>query len=132
VIAILIVFGATARAMIAVWATSGGTLTEPNERRRGMAQQGLGGTHSTSGVGERSARRMSGGAIASLTGIGVLVVFMIQNTADVTLHFLFWNFSWPLWLFTLVTAAFGALVWFGLGVLRRHRRRKARRDDRRG
>jgi uncharacterized integral membrane protein len=74
---------------------------------------------------------MSGGAIASLTGVGALVIFMIQNTEDVTLHFLVWNFTWPLWLFTLVTAVFGALVWFGLGVLRRHRRRKARREDRR-
>jgi uncharacterized integral membrane protein len=74
---------------------------------------------------------MSGGAIASLTGVGVLIIFMIQNTEDVTLHFLVWNFTWPLWLFTLVTAVFGALVWFGLGVLRRHRRRKARREDRR-
>jgi len=25
----------------------------------------------------------------------------------------------------------GAIVWFGLGVLRRHRRRKERREDRR-
>jgi uncharacterized integral membrane protein len=74
---------------------------------------------------------MSGGAIASLTGVGVLIIFMIQNTEDVTLHFLVWKFTWPLWLFTLVTAVFGALVWFGLGVLRRHRRRKARREDRR-
>jgi len=74
---------------------------------------------------------MSGGAIASLTGVGVLIIFMIQNTEDVTLHFLVWDFTWPLWLFTLVTAVFGALVWFGLGVLRRHRRRKARREGRR-
>ena len=71
--------------------------------------------------------RLSGGAIASLVGIGVLVIFMVQNTEDVTLTFLFWSFTWHLWLFTLVTAIAGALVWFGLGVLRRHRRRKARR-----
>jgi hypothetical protein len=31
-----------------------------------------------------------------------------------------------------VVALFGALVWFGLGVLRRHRRRKDRRAERRG
>jgi len=83
------------------------------------------------GAGSGSGARMSGGAIASLAGVGVLIIFMIQNTEDVTLHFLVWNFTWPLWLFTLVTAVFGALVWFGLGVLRRHRRRKARREDRR-
>jgi len=57
---------------------------------------------------------------------------MIQNTEKITLHFLAWNFTWPLWLFTLVTAVLGALAWFGLGVLRRHRRRVARREFRRG
>jgi uncharacterized integral membrane protein len=75
-------------------------------------------------------RRLGGGAIASLTGVGLLVIFMIQNTEKITLHFLLWNFTWPLWLFTLFMAVFGALVWFGLGVLRRHRRRVARRDAR--
>jgi len=45
--------------------------------------------------------------------------------------FLFWEFTWPVWLLILVSAGIGALVWFGLGVLRRHRRRKERRDDRR-
>ena len=70
---------------------------------------------------------LGGGAIASLVGIGLLVVFMVQNREKVTLHFLAWNFSWPLWVFTLVIALVGALVWFGLGVLRRHRRRRRRR-----
>ena len=41
------------------------------------------------------------------------------------------NFTWPVWLLSLVMALVGALVWFGLGVLRRHRRRKERRADRR-
>ena len=71
--------------------------------------------------------QLSGGAIASLTGVALLVIFMAQNREKVTLHFLAWNFSWPLWLFTLVVALVGALVWFGLGVMRRHRRRKQRR-----
>ena len=75
--------------------------------------------------------RLSGGAIASLTGVGLLVIFMVQNTQDVTLAFLAWDFTWPLWLLTLVSALIGAVVWFGLGVLRRHRRRKERRSDRR-
>jgi len=55
---------------------------------------------------------------------------MLQNRQDITLKFLFWGFTWPLWLFTLVDAFLGAIVWFGLGVLRRHRRRVARRDAR--
>lgn len=73
---------------------------------------------------------LSGGAIASLSGLAVLVVFIVQNTEDVRFHFLFLDFTWPLWLYTIVVAIFGALVWFGLGVMRRHRRRKERRADR--
>lgn len=74
--------------------------------------------------------RLSGGAIASLVGIAALVIFMVQNTNDVKIKFLVWNFTWPVWLVVLVSAVVGALVWFGLGVMRRHRRRKERRDDR--
>lgn len=73
---------------------------------------------------------LSGGAIASLGGIAVLVLFIVQNTEDVRFHFLFLDFTWPLWIYTIVVALFGALVWFGLGVMRRHRRRKERRDNR--
>jgi uncharacterized integral membrane protein len=75
-------------------------------------------------------RKLGGGAIASLTGIGVLFIFIVQNTEDVNFHFLFLDFRWPLWIYTIVVALFGALVWFGLGVMRRHRRRKERRDNR--
>jgi uncharacterized integral membrane protein len=80
---------------------------------------------------DTATRPLTGGAIASLSGIGLLVIFMIQNTDDVKLDFLFWSFTWPLWLLCLVMALVGALAWFGLGVLRRHRRRKERRADRR-
>lgn len=76
-------------------------------------------------------RRLGGGAIASLSGLGVLAVFVVQNTQDVRFHFLFLSFTWPMWLYTIVVAVFGALVWFGLGVVRRHRRRKERRAERR-
>jgi uncharacterized integral membrane protein len=55
---------------------------------------------------------------------------MIQNTDDVKLDFLFWSFTWPLWLLCLVLAVVGAVAWFGFGVLRRHRRREKRRADR--
>jgi uncharacterized integral membrane protein len=80
---------------------------------------------------EQPGRKLGGGAIASITGLGVLVIFIVQNTEDVSFDFLFLNFTWPLWLYTIVVALFGALVWFGLGVVRRHRRRKERRADRR-
>ncbi|MGH9287374.1 MAG: lipopolysaccharide assembly protein LapA domain-containing protein [Acidimicrobiales bacterium] len=80
---------------------------------------------------EQRGVRLGGGAIASLTGVGALVIFMVQNTDDVTVKFLVWDFTWPVWLLTLVAALLGAIVWLGLGMLRRHRRRKERRADRR-
>ena len=79
---------------------------------------------------KQSGGKLGGGAIASLTGVGVLLIFIVQNTEDVKFDFLFLSFTWPLWLYTIVVALFGALVWFGLGVMRRHRRRKERRQDR--
>ena len=76
-------------------------------------------------------RRLSGGAIALIVGAAVLLIFVFQNTEDVKFDFLFLGFTWPMWLYTIVVAVFGALVWFGLGVVRRHRRRKERRAARR-
>jgi uncharacterized integral membrane protein len=79
-----------------------------------------------------SGSKLGGGAIATLVGGAALLVFIFQNTEDVRFHFLVFDFTWPLWLYTIAVAVFGALVWFGLGVMRRHRRRVARREDRRG
>jgi uncharacterized integral membrane protein len=88
-------------------------------------------TQNTSGAGGASGgARLSGGAAAAIGGGALLAVFMAQNTEDVTLQFLFWSFTWPLWLLTIVIAVVGSIVWIGLGVLRRHRRRVARRDAR--
>jgi len=81
----------------------------------------------TNGSAEGQGLRLSA-FIVTLIEVGLLITFMIQNTEDVTLDFLFWSFTLPLWVFTLVVAVFGALVWIGLGVMRRHRRRMARRE----
>jgi len=70
------------------------------------------------------------GTSATCSGLGVLLVFILQNRQAVTLQFLFLDFTWPVWLYTIVVALVGALVWFGLGVMRRRRRRRARRDAR--
>ncbi len=80
---------------------------------------------------DRGGRQFGAGAIAAGSGIGVLLIFILQNRDDVRFDFLFLNFTWPLWLYTIVTAVFGAMVWLGLGILRRHRRRVARREARR-
>jgi uncharacterized integral membrane protein len=74
---------------------------------------------------------IGGGAILSLTGLGVLLIFILQNLQEVNFQFLWLAFTWPLWLYTIVVAVFGMIVWIGIGVMRRHRRRKERRQERR-
>jgi uncharacterized integral membrane protein len=88
--------------------------------RQGEAQQA-----------RQASRRLSGGMITSLAGLAVLLIFIIENRMRIKISFLFWHFIWPLWVYTIVIALFGALAWFGLGVVRRHRRRKERRENRR-
>jgi uncharacterized integral membrane protein len=96
-----------------------------------MAQQSpQAGEAAGTGAPPGGAGGISGGLIATLAGGGLLVVFMVQNREDVTLDFLVWSFTVPLWLFTIIAAVLGSIVWIGLGILRRHRRRKARRDAR--
>jgi uncharacterized integral membrane protein len=95
-----------------VQSTGDGSMSPEEERQQGL--------------------QLGGGAIASLVGVGALGVFMAQNTDDVTVSFLGWDFTWPVWLLVLISALVGALVWFGLGVVRRHRRRVDRRARRRG
>jgi uncharacterized integral membrane protein len=85
-------------------------------------------TDTTPGHGTGKAARLSGGVIAALVGLALLVIVVIQNSQRVTVDFLFWSFTWPIWLFALAMAVVGALVWFGLGVVRRHRRRQSRRS----
>jgi len=82
-------------------------------------------------VNQPNRRALGGGAIATLVGLVLLAIFMAQNTDDVSVEFLSWEFTWPLWLVVLVSAVAGALIWLGLGIIRRHRRRKERREDRR-
>jgi uncharacterized integral membrane protein len=75
--------------------------------------------------------RLTGGAVASGAGIAALLTFMAQNTEDVRVSFVVWHFTLSVWLLVLASALVGAVVWFGLGVLRRHRRRVERRQARR-
>jgi uncharacterized integral membrane protein len=51
-----------------------------------------------------------------------------QNTQDVKFDFLFWSVTIPIWLLSVLMAGVGALIFFGLGVMRRHQRRKERRS----
>ena len=61
-----------------------------------------------------------------------VVAFIVQNRGPVKLTWLFWSFSWPLWLLLVVTIGLSLLAGQLLLMLRRHRRRVARRAVRRG
>jgi uncharacterized integral membrane protein len=74
---------------------------------------------------------VSAGSIVSLVAFALLLVFMLQNTQDVRVRFLWGHATLPLWFIIFASALVGAIAWLGLGVFRRHRRRKARRQDRR-
>lgn len=87
-------------------------------------------TRASSLAEESSGTAVSAGAIASGSGVAALMAFIFQNTDDVTVTFLFWTFSWPIWLLIIVSAALGAAIWLGLGIMRRRQRRKARREAR--
>jgi len=56
----------------------------------------------------------------------ITLLFVVQNTDSVPFSFLWFGFRWPLWIMLLVFMAIGAVV--ALGVARRRRSRKARRD----
>lgn len=75
-------------------------------------------------------RKLAAWSAPSLVCAAALLIFIVQNTSDVTFHFLTARFTWPLWLYTIMVAVFGAIAWLGLGVARRRRRRKARRAGR--
>ena len=65
--------------------------------------------------------QLSAGAIATIVGLALLIVFMVQNTERVAVSFLFWDLDSPVWLMVLGAALLGAVVLYGLGVVRRHR-----------
>jgi uncharacterized integral membrane protein len=79
------------------------------------------------------AQQKSGGN-GFLIGGGILLVllliFIFQNTADTTFKFLFWSFTFPLWLGLLITALVAFVVGQFALMWRRHKRRQARRDAR--
>ena len=79
---------------------------------------------------QKAGRRFGAGTIAALIGLAVLLIFIIQNRQPIRFDFLFLHFTWPMWVYTIVAAAFGAIVWIGLGAIRRHRRRVERRSGR--
>lgn len=57
----------------------------------------------------------------------LLLVFVFQNTAKVSFSFLFFDFTWPMWLMLLITLLIGFVVGFLTSAMLRRRRRRERR-----
>lgn len=55
------------------------------------------------------------------------VLFIVQNTDTVSFNFLWFEFSWPLWIMLIVFMATGAIVAYGIAW--RVRSRRASRLD---
>ena len=62
--------------------------------------------------------------------LALLLFFIFQNTVDTTFKFLFWSFTFPLWLGLLITAVAAFVIGQLALMWRRHKRRQARRDAR--
>jgi hypothetical protein len=61
--------------------------------------------------GDNDGLQLGGGAVATGAGVAGLGAFMVQNTDDVEVSFLFWDFTWPVWLLIIVSALVGAPWW---------------------
>ena len=72
--------------------------------------------------------RPSLGAVATIVGVAVLQIFMLQNGQDTRVHLFFWHVTLPVWFIIFGSALLGALVWIAAGMFRR-RRRKAHRQE---
>jgi uncharacterized integral membrane protein len=74
-------------------------------------------------TGDADGRKLSAGVVALLLGLVALGAFMVQNPDRVRVEFLFWDLELALWFLVLASAVLGALVWSGIGLVRRRRRR---------
>jgi uncharacterized integral membrane protein len=63
--------------------------------------------------------------------VAAILAFIVQNRGSVKLTWLFWSFSWPLWLLLVVTIGLSLIAGQIMLMVRRHRRRVARRAARR-
>ena len=100
-------------------------------RRRGPARRSSEMTQAPGSGRSASPTRFVMPAIVGVIAVAVLA-FIIQNRGSVKLTWLFWSFSWPLWLLLVVTIGLSLVAGQIMLMLRRHRRRVARRAVRRG
>lgn len=63
--------------------------------------------------------------IVAIVLAALAVVFIVQNTHDVAIKFLFWEFTFGMWFALLIALVLGLLLGWGLHVYQGRRKRKA-------
>ncbi len=62
--------------------------------------------------------------IVGIVLAALAVIFILQNTNDVEINFLFWDFTFGMWLALLIALVFGLVIGWGLHVWQGRRKRK--------
>ena len=89
---------------------------EPNDERQGEAQR----------------ERVISPTLIGLLVVAVLaIVFIVQNTEENEITFLFWEVTTSVWVAIALALGLGMVLGQLLAALRRRGRRRAGRDDRR-
>jgi uncharacterized integral membrane protein len=71
-----------------------------------------------------------GKLIVLLLALGLLILFVLQNTDEIRIDFLFWHGRWPAWIVILLVALLGLVVgWIAATVRGRRLRKRDRGHD---
>jgi uncharacterized integral membrane protein len=70
-----------------------------------------------------------GKLVVLLLALGLLILFVLQNTDEIRIDFLFWHGRWPAWIVILLVALLGLVVGWIAATARGRRIRKRDRDD---
>jgi uncharacterized integral membrane protein len=70
-----------------------------------------------------------GKVVVMLVAVGLLVLFVLQNTEEIRIDFLFWHGRWPAWIVILLVALLGLVVGWIAATVRGRRLRGRDRGE---
>lgn len=70
-----------------------------------------------------------GKVIVLLVALGLLILFVLQNTEEIRIDFLFWHGRWPAWIVILLVALLGLVVGWTAATARGRRLRRSDRGE---
>ena len=71
-----------------------------------------------------------GKVIVLLIAVGLLILFVLQNTEEIRIDLLFWHGRWPAWIVILLVALLGLVVGWIAATTRGRRLRSRDRGER--